>query len=427
MHTPSVARIEPVGHPLDAVVRVPGSKSITNRALVVSALAREGSVSRLGGPLDADDTAVMRTGLRRLGVLVDDVDDPWLVLGTGGRLIGGITIDAGASGTTARFLTAVGVLADGPVTVDGTDRMRQRPIRDLTDALAGLGATVHTDTGAPPVTVSGPITAGRTTVAGTTSSQFLSALLMIAPLLDGSAQIDVEGELVSGRYVAGTLEVMRAFGASVEVEGRSYRVEPTGYSKAHFDVESDASAAVYPAVAVAIAGGRVVIPGIPASSIQPDLAVLDVLEAMGCRVSRGEGAIVVEADGAPLRAVDVDMSAAPDGALAVAVACLFASGPSRLRGLGTLRVKETDRLTALRTELVRIGAHAEVEGDTLVIRPPAPRTAGHIEIETYDDHRMAMSFALAGLRVPGIAIADPGCVTKTWPGYFQALEAMCRG
>ena len=415
--------IETVSRPLDAVVRPPGSKSITNRALVVAGLARGGAVSRLADPLEADDTAVMRAGLRSLGVMIDDVDDPWLVLGTGGHLTGDTLIDAGASGTTARFLTAVGALADGPVTIDGTARMRQRPLSDLLEALTALGADVRSATGSPPVTVSGPLHAGRTEVSGATSSQFLSALLLIAPMLGEPVEIAVRGPLVSEPYVAGTIEVMEAFGASVERRDNSYLVAPTGYDKAHFDIEPDASAAVYPATAVAIAGGRVVLPGIPAHSSQPDLAVLDVLAEMGCRITRAEHDVLVESDGAPLHAVDVDLGRSPDGALVLAVACLFADGPSRLRGLGTLRAKETDRLAALEAELSKLGADVAVDGDTLSITPGPWQAA---EIETYDDHRMAMSFALAGLRIPGVVIGDPGCVSKTWPQYFDVLDAMCQ-
>ncbi|HVR31684.1 MAG TPA: 3-phosphoshikimate 1-carboxyvinyltransferase [Acidimicrobiia bacterium] len=415
--------IRPVSRPIEAVVRPPGSKSLTNRALVVAALVREGSVSRILGPLDADDTVVMASGLRRLGVMIDEVDDPWLVLGTGGHLTGDTIIDAGASGTTARFLTAVAALADGPVTIDGTDRMRQRPIADLTVALEQLGANVRTASGGLPVTITGPVHGGRTEVDGSVSSQFLSALLLVAPVLDEPVEIAVRGSLVSAPYVAGTLDVMRAFGADVSVEGTSYRVAATGYQKAHFSIEPDASAAVYPAVGTAIAGGRVVMAGIPAASSQPDLAVIELLEQMGCRVERQSEAIVVESDGGRLRAIDADLAGSPDGALALAVACLFADAPSRLRGLGTLRAKETDRLEALRTELSKLGAEVAIDGDSLVIAPGPLRPA---EIETYDDHRMAMSFALAGLVIPGVVIGDPECVTKTWPGYFEALEAMCQ-
>lgn len=415
--------ITPVRGPIEATVRPPGSKSITNRALVISALARSGSVSRINEALDADDTAVMRRGLRAMGVMIDDVDDPWLVLGTGGIVDGDVTVDAGASGTTARFLTAVGALASGPVTVDGSDRMRQRPIADLGDALTRLGAHVHCPSGAPPVTVRGPLTGDRTTVSGARSSQFLTAVLLVAPVIGHNVEIEVVDGLVSEPYIVGTLEVMGAFGAEVNRTGAHFTVAPTGYEKTHFDVEPDASAAVYPAVAVAIAGGRVMIPGIAPDSSQPDLGVLTVLEQMGASVVRDPSGIVVEADGAPLRPIDVDLSGSPDGALAVAVACLFATGPSRLRGLGTLRAKETDRLAALQNELERLGATAKVSGDTLEVKPDALHPA---VIETYDDHRMAMAFSLAGLGVDGVAISGPECVTKTWPDFFEVLEAMCR-
>ena len=415
--------ISPVSAPIEATVRLPGSKSITNRALVTAALARVGGVSRLIDPLEGEDTVVMRRGLRTLGVIIDDVDDPWLVLGTGGRLTGGVTIDAGASGTTARFLTAVGALADGEVTVDGTERMRQRPIGDLANALVQLGVRVVCETGAPPITVEGPVSERRTTVSGARSSQFLTALLLIAPMLGEQIEIEVVEGLVSAAYVTGTVEVMEAFGADIGRSETGFTVAPTGYEPAHFDIEPDASAAVYPAVGVAIAGGRVVMPGIPATSTQPDLAVLGVLEEMGVTVTRTASSIIVESGGAPLRGVDADLSGAPDGSLAVAVACLFADGPSRLRGLGTLRVKESDRLAALQTELRRLGAEAEIEGGDLVIHPRRLHAA---TVETYDDHRMAMSFSLAGLVVDGVSIRDPECVAKTWPRYFEALEAMCR-
>lgn len=418
-----VRAITPLRAPLEATVRPPGSKSITNRALVVAALARPGSVSRLIEPLEADDTEVMRRGLRALGVMIDDVDDPWLVLGTGSELTGDVVIDAGASGTTARFLTAVGSLARGPVTIDGSERMRQRPISDLAEALSGLGVAVHTPTGCPPITVRGPVTQHTTTVSGARSSQFLTALLLVAPVLGSEVEIEVVDGLVSSSYVDGTLEVMRAFGAEVSRDRTRFLIAPTGYEKAHFEIEPDASAAVYPAVAAAVAGGRVFVHGIPATSLQPDLAVLDVLGQMGATVSREDAGFWVESDGGPLRPVDVDLSLAPDGALAVAVACLFAPGRSRLRGLGTLRVKETDRLAALQTELARLGADVQITGDMLTIVPGELHGAA---IATYDDHRMAMAFSLAGLKIDGVRILDPECVSKTWPGYFDVLEAMCQ-
>ena len=421
---PPVLEIPHSRRPAEGIVRPPGSKSITNRALVVASLAG-GGASRLAEPLEARDTQVMRSGLRRLGVLIDDVDDPWLVLGTAGALeIPDDVVDVGASGTTARFLTAVAALAPGPVRIDGTERMRERPIGDLTSALRQAGVEVRTSGGFFPLTVGGAgLAGGEIDMDVSRSSQFLSALLMVAPLAEREMVIRARGEMVSKPYVKTTLEVMEAFGGSVRSQtGSSYRIRADGYRAAHLEIEADASAAVYPMVAAAITGGMVGVEGLAPGSSQADLAVGEVLEEMGCRVRWLGSRLVVEgpSDGA-LRGVDRDMSGMPDGALGVAVACLFARNPSRLRGLGTLRLKETDRLAALRTELSRAGAQAVVEGDDLIIRPGRVRPS---RFHTYDDHRMAMSFALVGLRTPGVEISDPGCVTKTWPGFFAMLGSL---
>ncbi len=421
---PPVLEIPHSRRPAEGIVRPPGSKSITNRALVVASLAG-GGASRLAEPLEARDTQVMRSGLRRLGVLIDDVDDPWLVLGTAGALeIPDDVVDVGASGTTARFLTAVAALAPGPVRIDGTERMRERPIGDLTSALRQAGVEVRTSGGFFPLTVGGAgLAGGEIDMDVSRSSQFLSALLMVAPLAEREMVIRARGEMVSKPYVKTTLEVMEAFGGSVRSQaGSSYRIRADGYRAAHLEIEADASAAVYPMVAAAITGGMVGVEGLAPGSSQADLAVGEALEEMGCRVRWLGARLLVEgpSDGA-LRGVDRDMSGMPDGALGVAVACLFARNPSRLRGLGTLRLKETDRLAALRTELSRAGAQAVVEGDDLIIRPGRVRPS---RFHTYDDHRMAMSFALVGLRTPGVEISDPGCVTKTWPGFFAMLSTL---
>ena len=409
--------------PVEAVVRPPGSKSFTNRALLIAALAG-GGVSRLEGPLDAEDTVVMRTALHHLGVMIDDADDPWLVLGTGG-VIGpkpGTVIDAGASGTTARFITAACALSSIDVVVDGTQRMRQRPIGALASALSQLGAVVETTNGFPPVRLrGGSLHGGPVNIDAASSSQFLSALLMVAPMLAEEVLIEAAGgQIVSRPYIDSTLETMRAFGAEVTADGSSFRVSPTGYRKANFPIEADASAAAYPMVAAAITGGVVGIEGIPAASTQADLAIVGHLEAMGCRSWRDAERLVV-AGPEHLEPLDADLNASPDAVLALAVACLFASGVSRIRNVGNLRLKETDRLAALEKELIRVGAEARVEGDDLVISPGALR--GSL-VDTYDDHRMAMSFAIAGLRVPGIEIGDPGCVSKTWPRFYEMLESL---
>jgi 3-phosphoshikimate 1-carboxyvinyltransferase len=366
----------------------------------------------------------MRAGLRALGVLIDDNDDPWMVLGTGGKLRApDAPVDAGASGTTARFLTAASVLADGPVTIDGTPRMRRRPIGHLLEALAAMGAEVASEAGFPPVRITpAPLHGGVIPVDATVSSQFLSAVLMVAPMVGETVIVaPVGGEIVSRPYVVSTLEVMGAFGADVEDKGDRFVVVPTGYRKTHYEVEADASAAAYPLVAAAITGGMVAVGGIHRASTQADLALIEVLVGMGCTVRREERRLTLAGPAGPLWAIDVDMNKAPDAVLALAVACLFADGPSRIRNVGTLRVKETDRLEALRTEIVRLGGGAEIEGDDLIVKPAELHGA---RVETYDDHRMAMSFALVGLKVPGVEIVDPGCVAKTWPTFFEMLETL---
>lgn len=413
--------VRPLGRPATGSIRPPGSKSLTNRALVVSALAASG-VSRISDPLEADDTRAMRRSLRALGVMIDDNDDPWLVLGSGGELTALEEIDVGASGTTARFVTAAACLARGPVTIDGSGRMRERPMAPLLQALATMGAGIESSDGRLPIRISGgELTGGHVTVDATQSSQFASAVLMVAPMAESETEVILEGPVASRPYLAGTIEMMRHFGARVEVDGERYRVYPTGYRRATVGIEADASAAVYPAVAAAITGGSVAINGIPQGSSQPDLAVLDVLSAMGCDVAREPGRVVVTGPGGRLQAVEADMGGAPDGALAVAVAALFARGPSRLTGLSTLRLKESDRLAALEAEIGRMGGEARAGEDYLEVRPGGLHGA---TLDPHDDHRIAMSMALVGLVVPGIEISDPETVAKTWPGYFEMLRRL---
>jgi 3-phosphoshikimate 1-carboxyvinyltransferase len=419
--------IRPRG-PLDAVVRVPGSKSITNRAVLCAALARGESV--LDGALESDDTQAMREALRSLGVAIAlDADDAtrWRVSGLDGRLRApAAPLDARASGTTARFLTAAVTLADGPVVIDGAPRMRERPIDDLVQALRALGAPIEIlgRGGCPPLRVAGGgLRGGRATIdARRSSSQFVSAVLLAAPYAREDVLLEpVDGIVISRPYVDLTLDVMRAFGADCAwtTGGRALRVAAgRRYAGRRYEIEPDASAAAYPFAAAAIAGGRVRVEGVPPGSLQSDFRLVDVLERMGCGVERGPRHITVTGPADRLHGVDVDMNDLPDAALALAVVALFADGPTRIRNVPNLRIKETDRLAALERELRKLGARAETGPDWLTIEPGPLHGA---EIETYDDHRMAMSFALAGLRVPGVVIRDPGCVAKTWPDYFEAL------
>jgi len=410
---------------VDATVRVPGSKSISNRALLLAALA-DGR-SQLDGVLDSDDTRVMAAALRQLGAQVDVQGECWSVAGTAGALaVPQGVLDVHASGTAARFLAALQTLVPGPSRLDGTDRMRERPIDDLLGALRGLGADIASagDNGCPPVRCAGgPLPGGSVEIDASRSSQYVSALLQVAPLATSDVALNLrDGVLVSRPYVDLTLSVMDAFGVEAGfVNDRTLAVaHGQGYRARDYRVEPDASTAAYFFGAAAVTGGRVEVAGLPGGSAQADMGLLTVLEQMGCEVSRDATATSLRAPRG-LRAVDVDMNRMPDAVLALAVVALFAEGTTRIRNVANLRIKESDRLAALETELRRLGAHATADADSLTITPGELHPAA---IETYDDHRMAMAFALAGLRVDGIEINDPGCVSKSWPRYFEAFDAL---
>jgi 3-phosphoshikimate 1-carboxyvinyltransferase len=425
---PAEITIEPWSGPLpEAVINVPGSKSLTNRALVIAAMAN--GASRLEGALDSDDTRVMVNALKTLGISVNHDPDANLICvqGCGGKFPAtDARLEMANSGTSLRFLTAMLATGEGTYHLDGTPRMRLRPISDLLTALNGLGANAKSDlgTGCPPVTIqANGMDGGYAFVRGDVSSQFLSGLLMALPFAKDTTTVEVQGVLVSQPYVTMTLSLMESFG--VKVENRKYRrfdVRPARYHGREFLIEPDASAASYFFAAAAITGGRVTIPGLGSSTLQGDIAFVDVLEHMGCKVIRqGEQTTVV---GGPLRAVDVDMNAISDTVMTMAVTALFADGVSRIRNVAHIRHKETDRLSALATELRKLGASVDELPDGLVIDPPAPTKLRPARIETYDDHRMAMAFALAGLKVPGITILDPGCVAKTYPRFWNDLQRL---
>jgi 3-phosphoshikimate 1-carboxyvinyltransferase len=295
----------------------------------------------------------------------------------------------------------------------------------LVQALSALGVEAVSDSGHLPVTVtgSGRLPGGNVEVDSTQTSQFASALLLVAPMAEDPLSIVPLGLSGSHRYLEITLGTMQAFGGQVVAKGAGFQVERTGYVGAIHVIEPDASAAVYPMAAVAVAGGKVTIDGLGSATLQPDIEVARVLEAMGCLVTQTEERTTVESGGGALEPVDVDLSGSPDGAIVIGVACLFAAGKSRLRGLGSLRFKESDRLAALATELGRLGADARIEGDDLIVEPGALRPA---RVDTYGDHRIAMAFAIAGLRVPGLEIAEPQVVAKTWPGYWEMLSELTR-
>ena len=412
--------IEPATEPVIAVVRPPGSKSQTIRALVAAALAEGDSI--LQGPLESDDTAFAQGALRSFGVVIEPDSRGWVVRGSGGRLRPpGESIDAGASGLTARAVMAIAPLVDGPVSLVGRDRLPERPMGGLVAALNDLGVVATSVDGHLPVTIhgKGSLPGGRVRVDSGHTSQFASALLLAAPMADEAlvvTPLDLQG---SQRYLYLTIELMEQFGGRVADSGGDFRVEPTGYRATDILIEPDASAAVYPMVAAAITGGRVTIEGLGSGSAQPDLAIALHLATMGCDVTSTETTTVVDASGKSLRGIDADLSGSPDGSLALAVACLFAGSPSRLRGLSSLRFKESDRLAATAAEITRLGGQARVEGDDLLITPVELQPA---RLESHEDHRMAMSFALVGLRVPGIEIGQPEVVAKTWPGFWDMLD-----
>lgn len=423
--------VEPVDGPLDVTVRVPGSKSLTNRAFLCAALAR-GGFSILRGALLADDTIAMARALKALGARVSEQPE---TAGTVARVTplgpriaaADVTVDARLSGTTARFVLPLLGLGPGPIRLDGREPLRARPMADGIAALRALGAEVDEEgeAGHLPVVVRGPAEPPteqvRLEVAGDASSQFLSGLLMSGPRWPHGLRLSVSGPLVSRPYVDMTVAVMRAFGAEVQVDDDGWVVPSGGYRRTLYEVEPDASAASYFFAAAAICGGRVTVEGLGLDSLQGDLAFVDVLAQMGCRVERTATATTVERDG-PLRGVDVDMGDLSDTAQTMAAVAVFADSPSRVRGIGFIRAKETDRVGNVVTELRRCGIDAVEEDDGYLIHPGTPRS--DVTVQTYDDHRMAMSFALLGLRTPGITIAHPGVVAKTFPTYWEVLGSL---
>jgi 3-phosphoshikimate 1-carboxyvinyltransferase len=416
MTRPSERAIRKAAPAIARDVRLPPSKSYTNRALAAAALAV--GRSTIVGPSRSQDSHYMTGALASLGVAIQADPDRTLVAGTGGVLAAPRKpIFVGNAGTTFRFLTALAAVAAGATTLTGDAQMRTRPVGDLLDALAQAGVRTSSAGGFPPVTVEGgSFAGGAITLPGDKSSQYLSAILLAAPYAGGPVTVTVEGAQSSAPYVRMTTEVMRAFGVPVEEgPGPVYRVGAgTRYAGRTYAIEPDASAASYFLAAAAVTGGRVRIPGLSASSLQGDVRFVDTLVAMGCTSTPGDGAL--EIAGGSLTGIEVDMNAMPDCVPTLAVVALFADGPTSIRNVAHLRFKETDRLAALAAELSRLGAGVELLPDGLVIRP-APLAGARIE--TYRDHRIAMSFAVAGLRVPGVSIADPGCVAKSFPGFWD--------
>ena len=440
-------QITPIPHPLNAIVRVPGSKSLTNRALLIASLAK--GTTRLTNALFSDDSRYFAKALQILGfdIQLDEVNCEITVTGLGGKIpVDNVELFIGNAGTAARFLSAFLTLGNGEFVLDGDERMRERPIGDLIFALSQLGASIETSSSnCPPVKIKAfGLRGGKTSIAGNISSQFLSALLMVAPYADTPVEIEVFTEPNSRPYIDMTLAIMRDFG--VEIERNAYQhfsIPLTTYQLSRsipvgpvpslqspisnsppfstYAIESDASAASYFFAAPAICGGIVCVENISRKSKQGDIAFLDILKQMGCAIKEEENFIEVTGTSS-LQGVDRDMRDIPDTAQTLAAIAPFASSPTRIRGIASARVKETDRVSATCNELKRLGVQVEEHEDGMTIYPC--RAFKPANIQTYNDHRMAMAFSLIGLRVDGVTIENPACVSKTFPNYFEVLDAL---
>jgi 3-phosphoshikimate 1-carboxyvinyltransferase len=418
-------QITPIHHPLHATVRVPGSKSLTNRALLIASLAN--GTTRLTNALFSDDSCYFAKALRTLGfdVQFDEANHEITVTGLGGTIPAKkAELFIGNAGTAARFLSAFLTLGHGEYLLDGDARMRERPIQDLIDALNQLGVELAAKNNCPPVEIfANGLTGGKTKIAGDISSQFLSALLMVAPYARSPIEIEVITELNSKPYVDMTIAIMQDFGVDVERQGyERFTINPSFFSPlSSYQIESDASAASYFFAAPAICGGTVRVENISRDSTQGDIAFLDILQKMGCTIKEADNFIEVTIKD-PLRGVDVDMRDIPDTAQTLAVLAPFASSSTRIRGIASARLKETDRVHATCAELARLGVHVDEHEDGMTIYPCTsfkPAT-----IQTYNDHRMAMAFSLIGLRSEGVTIENPSCVSKTFPNYWEVLESL---
>jgi 3-phosphoshikimate 1-carboxyvinyltransferase len=414
--------IKPLSH-CHGEVTIPGSKSYTHRALIISALAEGESV--LQNALQSEDTEYTARALRTFGIEVIEEKDSLRVRGTGGRLKeGDAEIYVGNSGTSMRFLTALAALRRGRTRLDGSERMRMRPMGPLLRSLIELGVEAYSQAGSgnPPVIVaSRGAWGGDTRLPGRESSQFLSALLIAAPMAPKDVRVEVVGPISSRPYVEITLDTMKAFGAEVELVAKQTFWVKAGhrYASRRYGIEGDASNASYFFAAAAVTGGKVRVNHFRPDSVQGDASFLNVLEEMGCEVLRGNG--FAEVQGKEMHGIEIDMNGLPDLVPTLAVSAIFARGQTVIRNISHLRLKESDRIRALATELSKIGARVEEGNDYLKIAGGEFRGT---EIETYNDHRMAMSFAVAGLKVPGIRILGERCVEKSFPGFWERWKEL---
>ena len=424
---PEGLEIHPLSRPPDAAVAVPGSKSITNRALLLAALAD--GVSTLDGVLVSDDTRYMADALRQLGVRIEaDASGTSLqVVGQDGHWpVAMADVYVGNAGTAMRFLVAALCLGSGRYYIDGSPRMRERPIDELAQALGQLGAhvSVSPHLGDPLVAIEGGLPGGHVELNAERSSQFLSAILQVAPYAQHDVTVMLAGTLISRPYVDMTIGVMAAFGVDVGRDGyREFHVSSGQcYRPRRYAIEPDASSAHYFLAAAALTGGHVRVTGLGSASLQGDIRFADLLAEMGAQVHWEADAIEITGP-EQLKGIDADLNAISDTAPTLAVLAPFAETPVRLRNIEHLHWKESDRLHAVATELSRLGVEVSELPDGLEIRPSRVTPAA---VHTYDDHRIAMSFALIGLKVAGLRILNPACVTKTFPDYFEHLNSLRR-
>ncbi|MBU0667637.1 3-phosphoshikimate 1-carboxyvinyltransferase [Patescibacteria group bacterium] len=403
------------------ITKVPGSKSYTNRALLLASLAK--GTSKLGGALESKDTQVMIRALRALGISINKTKTGLTVKGSAGTFKKpGKIINLENAGTAVRSLTAALATQSFNSKITGDKRMQTRPIQDLIDALIQLGASIQTNKGCPPVTILKPIKGGKTCVNGNISSQYLSALLMALPLTGKTSQIKVKGKLTSLPYVEMTLETMRRFGVHVQNKNfREFIIKPQTYKAANYEVEGDASSATYPLALAALHSGKTTITNLPGESLQADLQFLHILQKMGCTISKSKTSVSVKGPKKLNPLGTIDLNRLPDATMTVTILCAFAKGTSKLTGLANLRIKECDRLRALATELKKIGATVQ-EGKTFLIIMGNPLLLHGTEIETYNDHRMAMCFAIAASKIGNIKIKNPSCTKKTYPDFWKDLK-----
>lgn len=406
----------------DKILKVPGSKSITNRALICAALANSKSVISNCAP--GDDTQAMLDSLQALGIDVTKINNT-VTIGGGLNLedTKSVILQTRLAGTTSRFLTALGALRAGQTTIDGDAPLRRRPMADLHHALSSLGVSVACSQAAGhlPVTVQrGSSWQARIAIDSATSSQFTSALMMIAPYMTDGLEIELRGEIVSRGYLDMTIGVMRAFGAKTEMTENAIWVSPGEYCGVSFEVEPDASSASYPSAAVAITGGNLTIAGLTRNSLQRDVEFFDALSLMGCGVRQTRSGIQITRDkNMQLRGIEIDMSQISDCVPTLAVVALFAESPTKITGVSFIRAKESDRIGDLATELRKLGANISEHRDGLTITPTPLVGAS---LATHHDHRLAMAFALIGLRVDGVVVQNPEVVSKSWPDYFEDFK-----